>query len=173
MATYQVRLPEYHTLETWLDEVNWLLWYGLMHHAEVEEISPHAFVRMRQIIRDMLERSLNAYSDCGLWEVCRVGTAPGPWMSSADFRPDDTGVRWFILEINGGVDQLVTDVTREVEALLGWLMREPVPREHLQADVAQALRKGIGPYLWQNPNCRAHPLCFGALKRNPWVEVKG
>lgn len=179
MAVYQIRLPKDYAMDQWLDDMTWALWRTFLRHAEVEKITPHAFARVRQTVGDVLERHLHKYSDCGMWTVCWSGTRSGPWMAPEPvggyvdrFRPHAVEEHWYILEIENGLERLVDEMTDAIGRLLGSLMTDPIPLDDLRAEVKLSLKASMGPLIYQNPNCRANPMCFFSKRCHAWDGVK-
>lgn len=168
MIQYQLRLPERLDLDGWLDEVSWLVWEALSRHSPVEPLAPQVFVRIQEILREMLEHHVTTYRSCGRWSYCQAGTAPSPWMAPDDFHPDEPRVRWYILEVDQGLGEVVAEATDRLSELLFGVVGGTLPRGVMEPVIETALRRGIGRYLYENPHCGEQPFCGGALKVNPW-----
>lgn len=171
MLTYQLRLPVSRRLDDWLDEVSWAVWSELIHHAALEPLGPHAFVRIREILRGIFEQTVTTYRSCGLWSYCRAGTGPSPWTPEVAYRPDAEDVQWYLLEMPHGLDGLVAEVTDRVGKFLTCLLDGLLPRSVMEATVETALRRGIGRYLYENHHCGTHPFCADRIPLNPWQEA--
>ena len=170
MPLYQVRLPAAMDLETWLDELTWLVWYELLMHAQLEPLEPQAFVRVHEILRELLEAHVTTYRSCGHWSYCHAGTRPSPWMAESEFHPEQVKVQWYLLEVREGLEELVTEATDQISQLIATLLGGTLPRGVLDATVETALRRGLGRYLYDNPQCGTSAFCDGALRLDPWVR---
>ncbi len=168
MPLYQLRLPASMDLEIWLDEVTWLVWDELLHHSQLEPLEPHAFVRIREILHNVIEGHLTTYRSCGRWSYCHAGTTPSPWMAETDYRPEELRVHWYILEVRESLEEIVAEATDRVSELITVLLGATLPRGVLDANIETALRRGLGRYLYENPHCGIGVFCDGALRLDPW-----
>lgn len=171
MPTYQLRLPVSHGLERWLDEVCWGVLEALVRRTALGPWGPHAFVRIREILREVLERTVTTYRSCGLWSYCRAGTRPSPWMPQEAYQPEEAGVRWYLLEAPEGLEGLVAESTNRIGEFLACFLRESSPRSVIEAAVEAALRRGVGRYLYENSHCGTHPFCAERVPLNPWQSA--
>lgn len=169
MPTYQLRLPDSRRLDDWLDEVSWATWDEVVHHTTVEPLGPHAFVRIRQILRERFESTVKAYRSCGLWSYCRAGARPSAWMPEACCRPEEHPGPWYLLEAPQGLPGVVADATDRLGEFLTCFLGGPLPRRTMETAVETALRRGVGPYLYENPGCGSHPFCDARIPLNPWL----
>lgn len=168
MIQYQLRLPASLDLERWLDEVSWCVWEELSRHASIEPMAPQLFVRIRELLQDVLKQHVTTYRSCGLWSYCQAGTTPSPWMPPAAFHPDEPRVRWYILKVKHGLDEVVAEATDRISELVFQVIVGSLPRGVMQPAIETALRRGIGRYLYESPHCGEQPFCDGALKVDPW-----
>ena len=169
MILYQLRLPSSLDLDRWVDGISCGVWKRVLRQIQTP-IGPYAFVRIRDILQQTLQRHVTTYRSCGLWSYCQAGTVPSPWMARDAFHPDDPGAHWYLLEVQKDLAELVTEATHAIAAWLDRLCIEIVPRQVLEADVDAALRHGIGQYLYENPNCGTEPFCEGAIRYDPWKK---
>lgn len=168
MTMYQLRLPEHLDLDAWLDEVSWLVWDELTRHTQLEPLDPQAFVRIREILEQMLEEHVNTYRSCGLWSYCQAGTTPSPWTSPTAYCPEHFRVQWYILEVQDGLDELVEQAADRITELLFCLLGGSLPHSVIEANLETALRASIGRYLYENPHCGVSAFCQGRVPLNPW-----
>ena len=168
MKHYQLRLPDHYDLARWVDEMNWFLWDELLRRTPFEKLAPHAFVRIRELLEEVLAKHVTAYRSCGLWSFCQAPAAPSPWMPPQAYWPDATKVQWFILEVQEGLEELVAETTDRISKFLFNLLGGSLPRGVIEPTIEAALQRGIGRYLYENPNCRTHPLCHASILYDPW-----
>lgn len=168
MTMYQLRLPESLDLDQWLDEVSWAVWEQLSCHSLLEPMAPQVFVRIRELLHEVLEQHVTAYRSCGLWSYCQAGTTPSPWMPPEAFHPDEPRVRWYILKVDHGLDEVVAEATDRISELVFQVVGGSLPCGVFEPAVETALRRGIGRYLYENHHCGEQPFCDGALKVDPW-----
>ena len=167
MRRYQLRLPEPMTLSDWLDELAWALWGAFRDHHELAGINPHAFVRIREILGKVLEQHVTTYDRCGLCPECYEGISLNPWAIPTRFSPD-VPTRWYLLEIEQSLGELVSAVTDRLSMFLVDLVGYAIPIGPFEVEVETALLKTIGRYLYRNPYCGTTDNCHTARKLNPW-----
>jgi len=171
MPMYQLQLPERLTVEGWLDEVSWLVLYELLHHPQLQHVPPHAFARVRELLRAVLEAHVTTYRGCGVWSFCRAGATPSAWGPETAPQPTPATVRCYILEVKERLEEVVTEATDGLAEFLFHLLGESLPRGVLEPAIEIALRRGIGKYLYDAPNCGTHPLCQYRVEVNPWRDT--
>lgn len=171
MITYQLRVPTTRALDQWVDELSWAVWDELAHHTALDSLGAHAFVRIREILHALFQTHVVAYRSCGLWSFCRAGTRPSPWMPETAYRPADEAVHWYLLEVPETLEALVAEAADRVAEFLDCFAGGALPRSVMDSAVEIGLRRGVGRYLYEHPQCGTHPLCAGRVALNPWQEA--
>lgn len=161
MIRLQLRTPQDKKIRDLVTELSQTLLESLRRELDCFELPADLYHLMEPPLMEAMSPYLNAYDACGKDPVCteEIKSVSLP----------DANDRIYTLWLPDGTDGLIQSLCATVLDHVGPYLN-PETLSSLERRMRSSLLRTLGEYVYRNPVCGKHEICFLSRPVNPWSD---